>query len=78
MYGETGIPGDTAPLIFNAILERAPAAAVRLNPEVPAELEESLQSRWRKTETSVISTPRNYAPTFVVLSATLGPVGCRE
>jgi serine/threonine protein kinase len=26
-------------LIFNAILERAPVAPVRLNPEVPAELE---------------------------------------
>src|SRR5947199_7083430 len=31
--------GDTAALIFNAILERAPVAPVRLNPDVPAELE---------------------------------------
>jgi len=31
--------GDTSALIFNAILERAPVAAVRLNPDVPAELE---------------------------------------
>ncbi|HYA22888.1 MAG TPA: protein kinase [Terriglobales bacterium] len=31
--------GDTTALIFNAILERAPAAPVRLNPDVPAELE---------------------------------------
>ena len=31
--------GDTSALIFNAILERAPVAPVRLNPEVPAELE---------------------------------------
>jgi len=37
--GKLAFPGDTAPLVFNAILERAPAAAVRLNPEVPAELE---------------------------------------
>ena len=29
--------GDTSALIFNAILERAPVAPVRLNPDVPAE-----------------------------------------
>ncbi|HXY10251.1 MAG TPA: protein kinase [Terriglobales bacterium] len=34
--------GDTAGLIFNAILERAPAAPVRLNPEVPTELERTI------------------------------------
>jgi serine/threonine protein kinase/Tol biopolymer transport system component len=31
--------GETSGLIFNAILERPPVAPVRLNPEVPAELE---------------------------------------
>ena len=31
--------GETSALIFNAILERAPVAPVRLNPEVPGELE---------------------------------------
>jgi len=31
--------GDTSAVIFNAILERAPASAVRLNPDVPSELE---------------------------------------
>ena len=31
--------GDTSGLIFNAILERAPVAPIRLNPDVPAELE---------------------------------------
>ena len=32
--------GDTAALIFNAILERQPVPAVRINPEVPPKLEE--------------------------------------
>jgi hypothetical protein len=31
--------GDTSELIFNAILESAPVVPVRLNPDVPAELE---------------------------------------
>ena len=32
--------GESAGAIFNAILESKPAAAVRLNPDVPAKLEE--------------------------------------
>ena len=31
--------GETSAVIFHAILERAPASAVRLNPDVPSELE---------------------------------------
>jgi serine/threonine protein kinase/Flp pilus assembly protein TadD len=34
--------GDTSALIFKAILDREPAAAVRLNPDVPLKLEEIL------------------------------------
>jgi serine/threonine protein kinase/tetratricopeptide (TPR) repeat protein len=32
--------GDTSAVIFNAILERAPTAPIRINPEIPPKLEE--------------------------------------
>jgi serine/threonine protein kinase len=38
--GSLAFRGDTSGLMFNAILERQPASAVRLNPEVPARFEE--------------------------------------
>jgi len=40
--------GDTSALIFNAILERPPVAPVRLNPEVPARLEDIINKALEK------------------------------
>ena len=37
--GSLPFPGESSGVIFEAILNRAPVASVRLNPTVPSELE---------------------------------------
>jgi eukaryotic-like serine/threonine-protein kinase len=46
--GTVAFRGDTSAVIFNAILERAPIAPLRINPEIPPKLEEIISKAMDK------------------------------
>ena len=55
--------GDTSAVIFEAILDRAPGAAVRLNPELRRRSSKTSSTRrWKKTATCATSTLQICAP----------------
>ena len=55
--------GDTSGLIFNAILERAPVSPVRVNPDVPARLEEIINKALERIGRCATSTLPRCEPT---------------
>jgi eukaryotic-like serine/threonine-protein kinase len=59
--GQMAFPGNNAAVIYDAILNRAPIAVARLNPELPPKLREIIEKALRKTASFVISMPRIFA-----------------
>ena len=62
----TGAPpfhGDSPGLIFDGILNRAPASAARLNPDCRRNWSASSASAWRRIASFATSTPSRFAPT---------------
>ena len=55
--------GDSSGVIFEAILNRAPAAPVRLNPDCPPNSNELSTRLWRRTASCGTRPPQNCAPT---------------
>jgi serine/threonine protein kinase/tetratricopeptide (TPR) repeat protein len=49
--GMVAFRGDTPALVFQAILDRAPASPIRLNPDVPAKLEDVINKALEKDRT---------------------------
>ena len=61
--GSMPFRGDTSGTVFDAILNRPPTSAVRLNPDVPTGWSASLTRPWRKIAMFVTSMPRTCALT---------------
>jgi non-specific serine/threonine protein kinase len=58
--GRQAFPGNTTAVIHEAIMNRAPAAPVRLNPEVPAELERIINKALEKDRESRYQTASDF------------------
>jgi serine/threonine protein kinase len=56
--------GESSGVIFNSILERAPVPPLRLNPDLPPDLERIINKCLEKDRNLAISTHRTFAPTF--------------
>ncbi len=54
--------GETSSMTTDAILHNAPVAPVRLNPDVPAKLEDMINRRSRRIGICVTSTPTRFVP----------------
>ena len=61
--GAVPFRGDTSAVIFEAILNHAPVAPVRLNSDVPPKLEEIINNCLRKTVTCATRAQRRCVPT---------------
>jgi tetratricopeptide (TPR) repeat protein len=73
--GARAFHGDSAGLIFDGILNRAPAPVGRQNPGCRRNWSASLASAWKRIESFAISTPARSAPTSSAFSATsIGPL----
>ena len=61
--GSLPFQGNTTAIVFTEILTKAPNSPVRLNPDVPDELERIINKSWKKTARFVVSPPRICSPT---------------